>query len=137
MAVRGVGGGRKGGGVGGARGAGPATKAGGVGFADKVGKSESLVGPSGVVGSSNVGAVAAADPVTAQALDIARQLKSGQIKTKEEATKKLVADILKEKVRMQSKALTQYITEHLEEDPLSKQILEQIWTKGASDKEQD
>lgn len=130
MAVRGVGGGRKGGGVGGARGAGPATKAGGVGFADKVGKSESLVGPSGVVGSSNVGAVAAADPVTAQALDIARQLKSGQIKTKEEATKKLVADILKEKVRMQSKALTARISESITDDPRLQQALERLWAQG-------
>ena len=126
MAVGRVGG-KKGGGVGAAKGAGSVAKTGGAGFADKVGKSESLVGPSRAAGTANV---AAADPVTAQALDIARQLKSGQIKTKEEATKKLVADILKEKVRMQSKALTQRISESLTDDPRLQQALERLWAQG-------
>ncbi|MHB8879165.1 MAG: hypothetical protein ACYC8T_36155 [Myxococcaceae bacterium] len=125
MAVGKVGGGGRKGGAGGAKGAGPVGKTGGTSFGGKVGKSESLVGPSGLVGSSNV---AAADPVTAQALDIARQLKSGQIKTKEEATKKLVAEVLKEKVRMQSKALTQKIADALQEDPRLTQALERLWT---------
>src|SRR4051812_24095221 len=103
-----VGGSGKKGGAGGVRGG---AGAGGVGkagaaFGPRVDKAESLVGPSGLVASAGAHAV---DPVTAQALDIARQLKSGQIKNKEEATKKLVADILREKVRMQSKALTQKI----------------------------
>lgn len=133
MAVGKVRGG-KAGSAGGVKGGGGVAKAGGSSFAGRVDRTESLVGPSGAAAGGNV---IAADPVSANARDIARQLKSGQLKSREEATKKLVADILKEKVRMQSKALTQYITEHLEEDPLSKQILEQIWTKGASDKEQD
>ncbi len=68
--------------------------------------------------------------MTAQALDIARQLKSGQIKTREEATKKLVADILREKVRMQSKALTQKIADQLQDDPRLSQALDRLWTKG-------
>ena len=127
MGVGKVGGGRKGGGVGGAKGAGGVSKAGGAGFADKVGKSESLVGPSRMAGTANV---VAADPVTAQALNIARQLKTGQIKTKEEATKKLVADILKEKVRMQSKALTARISESLTDDPRLQQALERLWAEG-------
>lgn len=122
-----VGGGGRKGGVGGAKGAGPVGKTGGAGFADKVGKSESLVGPSRMAGTSNV---AAADPVTAQALDIARQLKSGAIKTKEEATRRLVADILKEKVRMQSKALTARISESLTDDPRLQQALERLWAQG-------
>ncbi len=118
--------GRKGG-AGAAKGAGPVGKTGGAGFAGKVDRAESLVGPSGLAASSNV---AAADPVTAQALDIARQLKSGQIKTREEATKKLVADILREKVRMQSKALTQKIADQLQDDPRLSQALDRLWTKG-------
>src|SRR4051812_23062144 len=99
MGVGGVrGGGRRGGaggasGAGGAKGAGPVGGAKGAGFAGKVDSAQGLVGPSGVVGSGNVSPL---DPVTANALDIARQLKAGVIKTKEEATKKLVADILKE-----------------------------------------
>ena len=125
MAVGKVGGGGRKGGAGGAKGAGAVGKAGGASFGGKVGKAESLVGPSGLVGSSNV---VAADPVSAQALDIARQLKSGQIKTREEATKKLVAEVLKEKVRMQSKALTQKIADALQEDPRLTQALERLWS---------
>lgn len=119
------------GGAGGAKGpSGPAGagKASGA-FGAKVGKSEGAQGPSGLVGSGNVGNV---DPIAAHALDIARQLKSGQIKTKEEATKKLVADILREKVRMQSKALTQKIAESLEGDPRIAQALERLWAHSES-----
>lgn len=133
MGVGGVrGGGRKGGasgagGAGGAKGAGAASGAKGAGFAGKVDASQGLVGPSGAAASGNV---AALDPVMANALDIARQLKSGQIKTKEEATKKLVADILKEKVRMQSKALTSKIADTLQDDPRLNQALERLWGRG-------
>ena len=125
MGVGKVGGGGRKGGAGGAKGAGSVGKTGGTSFGGKVDKAESLVGPSGLVGTSNV---AAADPVTAQAMDIARQLKSGQIKTREEATKKLVAEVLKEKVRMQSKALTQKIADALQEDPRLNQALERLWS---------
>jgi hypothetical protein len=129
MGVGRVGGKKGASGAGGAKGAGSVGKAGGAGFADKVGKSESLVGPSRMAGTANV---AAADPVTAQALDIARQLKTGQIKTKEEATRKLVADILREKVRMQSKALTARISETLTDDPRLQQALERLWAQGGN-----
>jgi hypothetical protein len=114
------------GGVSGSGGAGGVGKA-GKAFGAKVDKTESLVAPSGLVASSNV---AAADPVTAQALDIARQLKTGQIKSKEEATKKLVSDILRDKVRLQSKALTQKITDQLQNDPRINQALERLWSKA-------
>jgi ubiquinone biosynthesis protein UbiJ len=126
MAVGKVGGGGRKGGAGGAKGAGPAGKAGG-GFAGKVERAESLVGPSGAAGP---GSAQALDPVTAQAADIARQLRSGQIKSKEEATKRLVAEVLKEKVRMQSKALTQRIADSLQEDPHLNQALERLWSKA-------
>ena len=114
------------GGVSGSGGAGGVGKA-GKAFGAKVDRAESLVAPSGLVASSNV---QAADPVTAQALDIARQLKSGQIKSKEEATKKLVSDILRDKVRLQSKALTQKISEQLQNDPRINQALDRLWSKA-------
>jgi hypothetical protein len=121
-------GGKKGGagGVRGGAGAGGVGKA-GKAFGARVDKAESLVSPVGVTVAADVGAV---DPVMAQALDIARQLKSGQLKSKEEATKKLVADILREKVRMQSKALTSKIADQLQDDPRINQALERLWSKA-------
>jgi hypothetical protein len=133
MGVGGVrGGGRKGGaggagGAGGVKGGGAVGGAKGAGFAGKVDASQGLVGPSGAAASGNVSPL---DPVTANALDIARQLKNGQIKSKEEATKKLVADILKEKVRMQSRALTAKIAETLQDDPRLNQALERLWNRA-------
>ncbi len=121
-------GGKKG--AGGAKGAGGVSgpaKAGGAGFAGKVDRSGELQGPSGLVQGGNVQAT---DPVQATALDIARQLKSGQLKTKDEATKKLVADILREKVRLQSKALTNKIADQLQDDPRLQKALERLWAKA-------
>jgi len=135
MAVRGAGRGGKAGGAGRASGAGGAAKASGTSFGARVEKSEGLQGPSGAVGSSNVGGVAAADPVTAQALELARQLKSGQLKSRDEASRKLVADILREKVRLQSKQLTDKIFEQLKEDPNLSSTLEHLWNKAESEQE--
>jgi len=119
------GGGGKGrtGGVKGGGAAGGASKAGGTSFG-KVDKSEGLAATSGLVGSGNVGAT---DPITAQAMLVARQLKSGQIKTREEATKKLVGDILKQKVRVKSQALTEKIAEALQNDPRLQAALDRVW----------
>ena len=131
--IRGGGGGAKG--PRGASGKGGASKAGGATFG-KVDKSEKLVGTSGLVGSGYAGeavaagAASAADPVAKQAMEIARQLKSGQLKSREEATKKFVAEILKEKLHMQSKALTQKIAETLQDDPRLNQALDRIWDHG-------
>ena len=130
MSVRGVGRGGKAGGARGASGAGAAAKTGGAGFSAKVDKAESLVGPSGAVGSSNVGGVGPTDPVTAQAMDLVRQLKTGQLKSRDEATKKLVADILREKVHTQSKKLTEKIFEQLKDDPRLNQTLERLWNRA-------
>lgn len=132
MSVRGVGRGGKAGGAGKAGAAGGAsgpTKAGGA-FGAKVDRTESLVGPSGLVGSSNVGAASAANPVVAQALDIARQMKAGQIKTRDEATKKLVQNILRDKVHTQSKHLADKIFDQLKDDPRLAQTLERLWNKA-------
>ena len=132
MSVRGVGRGGKAGGARGASGAGGASKASGA-FGAKVDKAESLVGPSGAAGSSNVGGAGPAgptDPVTAQAMDLVRQLRSGQLKSREEATKKLVTDILREKVRTQSKKLTDKIFEQLKDDPRLNQTLERLWDRA-------
>ncbi len=132
MSVRGVGRGGRAGGAGGAGRAGGAQGAGKAAgaFGAKVDKAESLVGPSGAAGSGNVGGVAATDPVTAQVLDIARQLKDGQLKSRDEATRKLVADILREKVRLQSKRLTDKIAEQLKDDPRLNQTLQRLWDKA-------
>jgi hypothetical protein len=130
MSVGGVGrGGGKGraGGAKGASGAGPAK---GAGFGGKVDKAESLVGPSGLVGSSNVQGPQATDPVTASAMAIAKQLKNGDFKSKDEATRKLVAEVLKEKLRMKSATLTQKIADALQEDPRLNQALERLWAKA-------
>jgi len=125
MAVGRVGGGSKGrtGGVSGGGAAQGPSKAQGSGFA-RVERTEAQPGVSGLVGSANVGP---ADPVTAQAMLVARQLKSGQIRTREEATKKLVGDILKQKLRMQSQGLTQKIADALQQDPRLQAALERLW----------
>lgn len=132
MSVGGVGGGGRGGRVGGPKGAvgkgaaGKAGKAGGATFG-KVDRTESLVGPSGAAGSAEA---QAADPVTSAAMAIAKRLKNGEFKDKESATKALVSDILKEKLRMQSMALTSKIADALQDDPRLTQALERIWAKG-------
>jgi len=130
MSVRGVGRGGKTGGARGASGAGAAAKTGGASFGGKVDRSESLVGPSGAAGSSNVEQAAPLDGVTAQAMELVRQLKSGELKSRDEATKKLVADILREKVNTQSKKLTDKIFEQLKEDPRLTKTLERIWDRA-------
>jgi hypothetical protein len=132
MSVRGVGRGGKAGGARGASGAGGAAKASGAqgAFGAKVDKAESLVGPSGAAGSGNVGTVGPTDPVTAQAMDLVRQLRSGQLKSRDEATKKLVADILREKVNTQSKKLTDKVFEQLKDDPRLNQTLERLWNRA-------
>jgi hypothetical protein len=128
MAVGKVGGGKgRAGGAKGPSGAGASGKAGGAGFAGKVDRSETLVGASREASSANVGA---ADPVTARAMEIARQLRSGQLKGREEATKKLVDEVLKEKLRMQSKALTSKIADALQDDPRLNQALDRLWSQG-------
>ncbi|HZN93190.1 MAG TPA: hypothetical protein VFB81_10825 [Myxococcales bacterium] len=138
MSVGGIrGGGKAGGpkgpsGKGGAGGAGGAGKAGGGGgFVGKVDQSAGLVGPSGLVGSDNVGGVKGGEPLLAtQAAGIAQALAHGQIKTKSEATKKFVAEVLKQKLKMQSKALTDKIAESLQDDPNFSQRLDRMWSKG-------
>lgn len=133
MSVGGVGrGGGKGraGGAKGASGKAPAGKAGAAGFGAAVDRASGLVGPSGAAGSSNVQGPQAADPITAQALAIAKQLKNGNFKSKDEATRKLVAEVLKEKLRMKSDALTSKIADSLMDDPRLNQALERLWSKA-------
>lgn len=138
MSVRGVRGG-KAGGAGGARGAsgpagaGKASKAGPSSFGGKVDRAESLVGPAGASPSGNAGAIAASDPVVGQVLELARQLKAGQLKSREEATKKLVADILREKVRSQSKHLTEKVFQQLKDDPQLSQTLDRLWKRAENE----
>ncbi len=126
----GVGSVKGGGGRGGAKGpkglgAGPA-KTGFVEKAGAAGKAESLVGVSGAAGSGEVGAPATVE----KASEIARALRSGEIATKADAARQLVGAILKERMNMQSKALTARIAEQLADDPRLAQTLERIWKKG-------
>lgn len=133
MSVGGVGrGGGKGraGGAKGASGKAPAGKAGASSFGGAVDRTAGLVGPSGLVGSSNVQGPQASDPITSQALAIAKQLKNGGFKDKDEATRKLVAEVLKEKLRMKSSALTTKIADALQDDPRLNQALERLWSKA-------
>jgi hypothetical protein len=69
--------------------------------------------------------------VTSQALAIAKQLRAGEISTRDEATRRLVADILKQKLRMQSKALTQKIADALQDDPRLNGTLDRLWSEGS------
>ncbi|HYO59132.1 hypothetical protein [Archangium sp.] len=133
MSVGGVGrGGGKGraGGAQGPAGKAPAGKAGTATFGGAVERASGLVGPSGAVGSGEVQGSQAADPITSQALAVARQLKNGDFKSKEEATRKLVAEVLKEKLRMKSSALTSKIADALQDDPRLNQALERLWSKA-------
>jgi hypothetical protein len=67
--------------------------------------------------------------LSTQALELARKLKNGEIATKEEATKQLVADILEEKLHLQSKALASRIAEALLDDPRLNKALDRLWSK--------
>jgi hypothetical protein len=130
MSVGGVRGGGKGGKAGGAKGpsgAGGAKATGGSTFG-KVDRAEAVENINGAVGSGNV---QGAEPVlTAQALAIAQQLKRGEIGSKSEAAKKFVAEVLKEKLKMNSKSLTEKIADALQDDPRLNQALERLWSKG-------
>lgn len=130
MSVGGIG---RGGKSGGPKAASGAAKASGV-FGNKVEKSGPLIGRPAAVGASNVGSVAAADPVTARVLELIGELKTGQLKSRDEATRKLVDDILRQKVRTQSKHLTEWIVDQLKDDPAKSRLLGQIW-KRADEKE--
>ncbi len=117
MGVGRVGGGGKRGGAGAAKGGGSCGQGRGRQLRRQGSASLNLlVSASGLVGGGEIAGqrrCAASDPVTAGALDVARMLKSGQIKTKEEATRKLVGDILREKVNLKPKALASKIADQL------------------------
>jgi len=70
------------------------------------------------------------DPITMRAMEIAAQLKQGQIEDKRKATEQLVEDILRRKLRTKSAALTGRITDALQDDPHVSQLLERLWAKG-------
>jgi hypothetical protein len=119
-------GGKKGAGT--TQGAGAAKKAAGSAFQAKVQRIEP-VAPTLSLGE--VGAVMGpGDPILVRAAEIARQFRDGAIKTKEEATRHLVANILREIVRTNSKTLTDKIALDIEGDPRLRETLERIWAKG-------
>jgi hypothetical protein len=81
-------------------------------------------------GATASGEVGGTDPVSAQAAAIAKALRTGEISTKAEAVQKLVAGILKDRLRISSKSLSRKISDHLQDDPRLSQTLERIWAKG-------
>jgi hypothetical protein len=134
VGVGGVRGGGKRGGPGGARGPSGAQGPGKAAFVEKIQKQGSLSGTTREVGSAGAAPAAPGakvDPLTSQALAIARQLRAGEISTRHEATRRLVADILKQKLRMQSKALTQKIADALQDDPRLNHTLDRLWSEGS------
>lgn len=126
MAVRGVG---RGGKTGGASGAGGSAKASGN-FRAKVDRAQATAGASGTASAAPVGSV---DPVVAKAQELLRQLKAGELASRDEATRKLVGHILKEKVRTQSKPLSDWIVQQLEHDPANQRLLEQLWKRASEE----
>lgn len=137
MAVGGVGRGGRGGGVkgpGGAKGSGATFKVTGN---DAAGKAESLVGASRAAGSGEAAGVASADPITASLGQIARDLASGSIASKSEATKKAVETILQKKGLLGkggkgSKKVIEQIADTLESDPRLSAALERTWTRAGN-----
>lgn len=73
---------------------------------------------------------AAAQAATAQVLELVRQLKSGELKSREEATKKLIADILKRKPRTTSKKIKEQVFGALADDPRLSKTLERMWDRA-------
>jgi len=126
----------RGGNRGGPKGPKGAGKAGGKGAVGKAGgkdpgktdRTETLVGVSGAAGSGEVGGVASASTLE-KASEIAAMVRKGEV-AKADAAKMLVANILREQLKMQSKQLESRIAEQLEQDPRLAQTLERIWQRG-------
>lgn len=121
------GGGGRGGRVGGSRGPSGPSGAGKAGSDFKVDRNAPAAGS---VATSGTGPVAATDPTTLRAMEIAQQLRQGKLKNKREATEKLVDEVLRRKLRTKSAALTGRITDALQDDPHVSQLLERLWAKG-------
>lgn len=137
MAVGGVGRGGRGGGP---KGPGGAGKASGSGATFKVsgnegaGKAESLVGASRAAGTGEAAGVAGADPITASLQQIAKDLASGSIANKSEATRKAVQTILQKKGLLGknpkgNKKMVDQIADTLEDDPRLAAALERTWQR--------
>jgi hypothetical protein len=90
---------------------------------------EGISGTVATSGAAGAGATAPADPMSLRATEIARALKAGEI-VREEAARRLVADILQDRLRIKSKKLTEKIAEQMQEDPRLNQTLQRIWSKG-------
>jgi hypothetical protein len=128
MAVGGVGRGGRGGGPkgpGAAKGSGATFKVTGN---EAAGKAESLVGATRAAG---------ADPITASLNHIAKELASGALASKSEATKKAVETILQKKGLLGkggkgSKKVIEQIADTLESDPRLSAALERTWTRAGN-----
>jgi hypothetical protein len=61
--------------------------------------------------------------------EIVARFRAGEIGSKEEATRLLVAGILREKIHLGSPTLTRRICDQLEEDPALRSALERLWRR--------
>lgn len=71
---------------------------------------------------------ASADPIASRAVEIARKLHTGEISSREEATKQLIADILQAKLHIQPNELTSRIADALVDDPRLNEALKRLWS---------
>lgn len=140
MGVGGVGRGGRGSGPKGTGGAGKAQGSGStfkVSGNDAAGKAESLVGASRAAGTGEASGVGAADPVTASLQQIAKELASGSIANKSEATRKAVLTILQKKGMLGknakgNKKMVDQIADTLEDDPRLLAALERTWQRAGN-----
>lgn len=130
MPVKGVGRPGAGGAAGRSGGISGPAKAAGGGFSARIDKAAGVGIVAGASGGEGIEPVAAVDPVLAQVLALARQLRSGELKTPDDATQELVSGILREKVRLQSKLLTDRIVQQLKDDPRLSKTLERLWKQA-------
>lgn len=93
---------------------------GGGGGAKGVSGAGSAGGASGPSSSAAPGSPQAV--ISAQVQELARLLKAGQI-SRDEATQKLVATMLKEKMRTQSRSLVKKIADDISDHPRLKRLL--------------
>jgi len=116
----------------GASGKAPAGRA-GAGTFGKVDRTTGLIGVSGAAGSGNVEsteAVLAPDSLSGVVRSVAGRLKRGDFKDESEARYAVVEEILRDKLRVKSEALTRKIADSLQDDPRFNRIFERLWSRA-------
>ena len=68
--------------------------------------------------------------IVAEARAIAAELRLGNCESREEATRRLVREVLARRLKLSGAALTRRVATALREDPRLGQALERIWSEG-------